>query len=210
MSLFGRRVETPSEKCVSSSVLHYVHRDRTGLWGTSTSTFTQLLSSERWFFFFHGLPVPNKPYVYVDVKHHERRRTTFQNSLLLTSTETVRVCQGRGAQDGHLDFHTAPELLNVVLSFFLSFFLAWCLLITSTETTSLIRDGRRWGKRKIIYLSLHCHNKNESCIKMGSDESHFNVSLVLRYKATRQSPQTTTFLKRKESRSGIELFCLPA
>ena len=51
----------------------------------------------------------------------------------------------------------------------------------STETTRLIRDGEkgvwRWGKREVTYLSLHCHNKNDSCIKMGSDESHFNVSV---------------------------------
>ena len=33
-----------------------------------------------------------------------------------------------------------------------------------------------WG-REIIYLSLHCHNQNDSCIKIGSDESHFNVSV---------------------------------
>ena len=32
------------------------------------------------------------------------------------------------------------------------------------------------GEREIIYLSLHCHHQNESCITMGSDESHFNVS----------------------------------
>ena len=35
----------------------------------------------------------------------------------------------------------------------------------------------RWGKREIINLSLHCHHQNDSCIKMGSDESHFNVSV---------------------------------
>ena len=29
---------------------------------------------------------------------------------------------------------------------------------------------------EIIYLSLHCHHQNDSYIKMGSDESHFNVS----------------------------------
>ena len=48
----------------------------------------------------------------------------------------------------------------------------------------LIRDGEkggtrvwRWGEREIIYLSLHsCHRQNDFCIKMGSDESHFNVS----------------------------------
>ena len=31
--------------------------------------------------------------------------------------------------------------------------------------------------REIIYLSLHCHHQNDSCIKMGSNESHFNVSV---------------------------------
>ena len=50
----------------------------------------------------------------------------------------------------------------------------------------LIRDGEkgggwkgvwRWGEREIMYLSLHCHHQNDSCIKMGSDESRFNVSL---------------------------------
>ena len=30
-------------------------------------------------------------------------------------------------------------------------------------------------------------------IKVGSDESHFNVSLIVRDKVTRQCPQTTTF-----------------
>ena len=25
-------------------------------------------------------------------------------------------------------------------------------------------------------LSPHCHHQNDSCIKMGSDDSHFNVS----------------------------------
>ena len=59
----------------------------------------------------------------------------------------------------------------------------WCL--TSTETVRLIRDGEkggregvwRWGEREIIYLSLHCHHQNDFCVKMGSDESHFNVSV---------------------------------
>ena len=50
----------------------------------------------------------------------------------------------------------------------------------STETTRLIRDGGGGmdvGEREIIYLSLHCHHQNDSCIKMGSDDSHFNVSV---------------------------------
>ena len=40
----------------------------------------------------------------------------------------------------------------------------------------LIRDGEK-GEREIIYLSLHCHHQNDSCIKVGYDESHFNVSV---------------------------------
>ena len=33
------------------------------------------------------------------------------------------------------------------------------------------------GGGGIIYLSLHCHHQNDSCIKMGSDGSRFNVSV---------------------------------
>ena len=33
------------------------------------------------------------------------------------------------------------------------------------------------GGRGRRYLSLHCHPQNDSCSKMGSDESHFNVTL---------------------------------
>ena len=37
-----------------------------------------------------------------------------------------------------------------------------------------------------------------TCLKMGSDESHFNVSLTVRDKATRQCPQTTIFEEKGE------------
>ena len=70
----------------------------------------------------------------------------------------------------------------------------------STEAIRLIRDrekggkgygsGRRGGGGGILYLTLHCHHQNDSCIKMSSDESHFNVSLIVRDKVTRQRPQT--------------------
>ena len=36
---------------------------------------------------------------------------------------------------------------------------------------------RGGGGREIIYLSLHCHHQDDSCIKMGSDERHFNISV---------------------------------
>ena len=49
-----------------------------------------------------------------------------------------------------------------------------------------IRDGEKRGggegvwrreEREIIYLSQHCHHQNDFCIKMGTDESHFHVSV---------------------------------
>ena len=58
------------------------------------------------------------------------------------------------------------------------------MCLTSTETIRLIRDGeggegvwRRGGEREIIYLSVHFHLQNDFCIKMGSDESNFSVSV---------------------------------
>ena len=57
----------------------------------------------------------------------------------------------------------------------------------------------RCGKREsIIYLSLHCHHQNDSCVKMGSGESRFNVSLIVRDKVIRQCPQITTFEEKGE------------
>ena len=41
-----------------------------------------------------------------------------------------------------------------------------------------------------IYLSLRCHHQDDSCIKMGSDESHFNVSLIVRDKVTNKTVST--------------------
>ena len=67
-----------------------------------------------------------------------------------------------------------------------------------------------------MYLSLHCHHQNDSCIKMDSNESHFNVSLIVRDKSHKTKSQDSVhkpqLLKRKESRSGIEQrsFRLPA
>ena len=45
----------------------------------------------------------------------------------------------------------------------------------------------------------HYIPKNDSCIKMGNGECHFNVSLIVRDKVTRHCPQTTIYLKTKES-----------
>ena len=47
------------------------------------------------------------------------------------------------------------------------------------------------GGRVTLYLSLHCHHQNGSCIKVGSDESHFKVSLIVR---DSHKTASTTFL----------------
>ena len=54
------------------------------------------------------------------------------------------------------------------------------------------------GDYNYTYQSLHCHHQNDSCIKMGSEESHFNVSLIVTDKVTRQCPQTTTLEEKGE------------
>ena len=57
-------------------------------------------------------------------------------------------------------------------------------LVVGTEIPGVrvLEEGDR------LCLSLHCHHYSDSCITMGSDESHFNVS----GKVTRRFPQTTS------------------
>ena len=65
------------------------------------------------------------------------------------------------------------------------------------NVTRFVRDGEKGGEGggggmevveeggyvlivTVMYLSLHCDQQNDSCIEMGSDENHFNVSLTVR------------------------------
>ena len=70
----------------------------------------------------------------------------------------------------------------------------------------------RWGEREIIYLSLHCHHQNDLCIKMGNDESHFNVSVGSDGQSHKTVSTNHNLFEREESQSGIEprSFRLPA
>ena len=54
------------------------------------------------------------------------------------------------------------------------------------------------GGRGRLYITLHCHHYNDSCIK--SYDSHFSVSLIVRVKVARQCPQTTTFEESGEQK----------
>ena len=49
-----------------------------------------------------------------------------------------------------------------------------------------------------VYTYRYTVTTRMTCIKMGSDESHFNVSLIVRDKVTRQCSQTTTFEEKGE------------
>ena len=83
-------------------------------------------------------------------------------------------------------------------------------MVPSTETIRLIRDGEKGGgegmevggggggRRRLYTCRYTRHHQNDSCIKMGSDESHFNVSLIVRDKVTRQCLQITTFEEKGE------------
>ena len=64
--------------------------------------------------------------------------------------------------------------------------------------------------REVDYIPIvHCHHQNDSSIEMGSDESHFNVSLIVRDKVTRQCAQTTVCEEKGEpKRIRTEVFPL--
>ena len=71
------------------------------------------------------------------------------------------------------------------------------------------RLNRLTLRRGRLHLTLHCHHQNDTCIKVGGDEGHFNVSLTVRDKVTRQRPRTTTFEEKgepKRNRTEVPLF----
>ena len=88
--------------------------------------------------------------------------------------------------------------------------------LTPTESIKLITDGemggggrgyRDWGRGR-LYTYRYTVTTRMTCIKMGSDESHFNVSLIVRDKVTRQCPQTTTSEEKgepKRNRTAVPL-----
>ena len=58
--------------------------------------------------------------------------------------------------------------------------------------------GYGGGGRERVYTYRYTVTTRTTCIKMGSDESHFNVSLIVRDKVTRPCPRTTTFEENGE------------
>ena len=73
---------------------------------------------------------------------------------------------------------------------------AWVKLISRRVVSEEVVAGTEipgGGGRGRLYPTLHCHHQNDSCIKMGSDESHFNVSSTESNKIRIQCAQTTNF-----------------
>ena len=95
------------------------------------------------------------------------------------------LCESRGGRPG-LSVLTSL-LVSVDVKNYWTVLRHWSQLVPN-------KSADIWG------LSLHCHHQNDSCIKMGSDESHFNASLTVRDKDTRQCPQTTTFEEKGEQK----------
>ena len=90
------------------------------------------------------------------------------------------------------------------------------------RTVGLIRDGEnggggggggwRWGGEEDYIHIATLSPPERLLLKMGCDESRFNVSVGSDGQSHKTVSTTTTFLKRKESRSGFEprFFRLPA
>ena len=59
------------------------------------------------------------------------------------------------------------------------------------------------GDREIIYLSIRCHHQNDSCIKMGSDESHFNVSVGSDGQSHKTVPTNRNLFRRERRAEAV-------
>ena len=89
------------------------------------------------------------------------------------------------------------------------------MCLTSTETIRLIRDGEKegveaGGGEEGDYIPLLCcHHQNDSCIKMGSDESHFNVSVGSDGQSHRTVSTNHILFKEKGEPKQIRIEVLP-
>ena len=69
------------------------------------------------------------------------------------------------------------------------------ILNVRMQGVTVLDNDTVWKER---YTYRYTVTTRMTCIKMGSDESHFNVSLIVRDKVTRLCPQTTTFEEKGE------------
>ena len=69
---------------------------------------------------------------------------------------------------------THELLTNTVCSLDL---IVQCRVVSREVLAGTAIGGGGGGGR--LYLTLHCHHQNDSCVKMGSGGSHFNVSFIV-------------------------------
>ena len=136
------------------------------------------------------------------LQRYEDPKHAVQGKTILTATTSVldRVFGGGGCFFSHvaqsyLCSRPAPlctvkakphvALQRAILLRFATF----CQRKTGLTANSLWRS-RGWdrdpksGRSRRLYLTLHCHHQNDSCVRMGSGESHFKVLLIMRDKVT--------------------------
>ena len=63
------------------------------------------------------------------------------------------------------------------------------------QGVTVLDNDTVWRER---YTYRYTVTTRMTCMKMGSDESHFNVSVIVMDKVTGQCPQTTTFEEKGE------------
>ena len=77
-----------------------------------------------------------------------------------------------------LDFQRERVMFNYFMICFLgTMVVTHPYFLQNTEIIRFNKDGQMevGEEGDHIYLSELCHHQNDSCIKIGSDESHFNV-----------------------------------
>ena len=139
-------------------------------------------------------PVPNKPMVSVDIKQHWTMLTHWSQFAPKMTTWHPRTLSSTSSSSPF-------ECFIIINSNMLKVWVGWiCLTLTC-----LWRGPGGGGRRGRQCLTLHCHHQNCSCIKMGSSERHFNVSLIVMGAVKDKCPQTRTF---EESNQGLSAYQL--
>ena len=71
--------------------------------------------------------------------------------------------------------------------------------LSPTEELLAGTENSGGGGKSRPYITLYCHHQNDSCIKMGSDESRSNVSLIVRGKVTKVVSTEHNFSKERRA-----------
>ena len=101
---------------------------------------------------------------------HQARSVPHQVNAVLRRASTVPYQASVTSHSKSVLSHIKPVLSNIKFGLvkLVQFRVVSEEVLARTETPG-------GGVRGRLYLTLHCHHQNDSCIKMGSDKSRFNV-----------------------------------